>query len=365
MDTLHKILIGTEPGLSPHEQVTLVPTDPASTAQALSPEQRRCLAAEAYQWLKQGIAQYRQGQYTPALALLQQALQTYRSLAHPSGEAKVLLTLASLYYQLADYLWSLDYARQSLAIARKIRDRSLTQQALSYLGNSYRHLKDLDKALAYTQQSLQAARALAKPAAEMRCLNNLAMIYRLQGEHQQAAELYEAGLLIAESLNDRITLEQLLRNLGNTYHTLGNHAKTTQYYQRLITLVSNAHQRGMPSSVDTDLLRRILGTLTKICRVTGNEAQAIRYLHQHLELARELRDIRSEEQILEQLAQSYEVVDQVEQALNCYEQRLQVLIQLQDPFLQQQAFRYFQHACLSYGEERRLPPYLRLFGDHQ
>jgi tetratricopeptide (TPR) repeat protein len=121
MENRHSLPKSSMLGLTDLEQATLVPVAASSSTSPLSPEERKCLMAEAHQWLKQGIAEYRQGQYTPALALLQQSLQAYRSLSHQSGEGKVLLTIASLYYQLADYLWAMDYARQSLAIAQKTR----------------------------------------------------------------------------------------------------------------------------------------------------------------------------------------------------------------------------------------------------
>ncbi|NJL45495.1 MAG: hypothetical protein HC922_06645 [Leptolyngbyaceae cyanobacterium SM2_3_12] len=101
--------------------------------------------AAAAHWVKQGLTEFQQGQHTAALALMHQALRSYRNLSDQEREGKVLLLLAGFYYQGADYLWAADYGRQCLQIARLMADGALMQQALDHLGNSYRHLGNLQK----------------------------------------------------------------------------------------------------------------------------------------------------------------------------------------------------------------------------
>lgn len=332
-----------------------------SEGPALSTGQRACLLAEAHQWLKQGIAQYRQGQYTPALAILQQALQAYRSLGHHSGEGKVLLTLASLYYQLADYLWSMDYARQSLAVARRIPDRHLSQQALSYLGNSYRHLGELKKALEAMAQSLATARELGDLAAEMRSLNNLALIYRLQGNTTQAAQLYDASLSLAISLGDLWVQAQVLQNLGNTYLAQGNPRRAIDCYDRLLQLGGPSAQslRPLPAT-DRRLRLRVLRNLISACLSIEDDARAVGYLHRCLVEVRQLGDSRSEAEILASLASSYQAMGDSSLALDYLEQQLQVLLLGSGSTLPKTVFETFCQRCRQSGQLKRLAPYLRL-----
>ncbi|WP_225852834.1 hypothetical protein, partial [Haemophilus parainfluenzae] len=72
----------------------------------------------------------------PALAILQQSLQAYRSLSDHHRESRLLLLLSTVYYRVADYLWATEYARQCLQVARLSQDQVMVQQALSQLGNS-------------------------------------------------------------------------------------------------------------------------------------------------------------------------------------------------------------------------------------
>jgi tetratricopeptide (TPR) repeat protein len=356
------------PNLQPHlvpaaEPATLVWPDPLANLPepALSSGQRTCLLAEAHQWLKQGIAQYRQGQYTPALAILQQALQAYRSLGHHSGEGKVLLTLASLYYQLADYLWSMDYARQSLAVARRISDRHLSQQALSYLGNSYRHLGELQKALEAMAQSLAAARELGDSAAEMRSLNNLALIYRLQGHTAQAAQLYDASLSLAISLGELWVQAQVLQNLGNTYLAQGNPRRAIDCYDRLLRLGARSTPAAQPlPATDRRLRLRVLRNLISACLSIEDYGRAVGYLHTCLGEVRQLGDSRSEAEILANLASSYQAMGDSSLALDYLEQQLQVLLLRNDNALPKAAFETFCQRCRQSGQLKRLAPYLRL-----
>ena len=165
---------------------TVVASREELAKQALTPEQQKCLAAEAKQWLKQGAAHQRQGNTVAALADFQKALQAFQTISQPRSEAKVVLVMAHLCYSLADYLWATDYARHGLELARQLADQSLQHQALSCLGNSYRHLGELDKAETCMAQSLGLAQATDNQEAEMRSLGNLALIYRVQGQSEKS-----------------------------------------------------------------------------------------------------------------------------------------------------------------------------------
>jgi tetratricopeptide (TPR) repeat protein len=287
------------------EATVRLPRDPSLLAQAerIAKGYQQCQAADASQWLKQGVAHLQRGQYTPALSPLQQALQSYRNLGDKRRQAKVLLTLASLYYRVADYLWAADYGRQCLRVARTLNDEALMQQALDYLGNSYRHLGNLQRALDYMGQSLNIAKKMGDRPGEMRTLNNLAMIYRAKGLTHQAATLYEASLMMAGSLGDQATQLQLLQNLGNTYVSLGECLPAIDCYERFLTLGKN-------SSIETDqrTTRRTLTQLTLVSIKMGDHSRAIVHLQHHLSIACALGDTKGAATLLDDLKRSYKAL---------------------------------------------------------
>ena len=284
------------------EATVRIPRDPSLLAQAerIAQGYHQCQAAEASQWLKQGLAHLREGQYTPALALLQQALQSYRNLGDKAREAKVLLTLAHLYYRVADYLWAADYGRQCLRVARELGDEALMQQTLGHLGNSYRHLGNLQRALEYMGQSLTMAKKNGDRPGEMRSLNNLAMIYRAKGLTRQAATLYEASLMMATSLGDRATRLQILQNLGNTYLTLREFAQAVDCYEQFLTLNENGE-----GAVDNRTTRRVLTQLTLASIARGDHNRAIVHLQHHLSIACALGDTKGAASLIDDLKRSY------------------------------------------------------------
>lgn len=284
------------------ETTVRVPRDPSLLAQAerIAEGYHQCQAAEASQWLKQGLAHLRQGQYTPALSLLQQALQSYRNLGDKERQAKVLLTLASLYYRVADYLWAADYGRQCLRIVRELGDDAIMQQTLGHLGNCYRHLGNLQRALEYMGQSLTLAKKMGDRPGEMRSLNNLAMIYRAKGLTRQAATLYEASLMMATSLGDRTTKLQILQNLGNTYLTLREHAQAIDCYERFLTISESGE-----GATDNRTNRRILTQLTLASIAMGDHNRAIVHLQHHLSIACALGDTKGAAALLDDLKRSY------------------------------------------------------------
>ncbi len=279
---------------------------PQSTP-SLTPAEGQALAAEAAQWLQQGTAQFRQGQFTPALALLKQALQAYQDLADQPQQAKVLMILASVYYRLADYVWAADYGRQCLQLAYTLPDLSLLQQVLGHLGNSYRHLGDLQQALQYMNQSLQVAKDMGDRRAEMRALNNLAMVYRAKGLTRQAATLYEASLLIAQGLEDTVVQLQILQNLGNTYQSLRHYSQAIECYEAFLKL-----NQGEPNAVvDNCTTRRILTRLTTASLAIQDYDRAILHLQQHLTMACTLGDTRSATALMDELRHCYNALNQV------------------------------------------------------
>ncbi|HSM83976.1 MAG TPA: tetratricopeptide repeat protein [Nodosilinea sp.] len=293
------------------ETTVRVPRDPSLLAQAerIAQGYHDCQAAEASQWLKQGLAHLRQGQYTSALALLQQALQSYRNLGDQARQAKVLLTLASLYYRVADYLWAADYGRQCLRLARELGDEVLIQQTLGHLGNSYRHLGNLQRALEYMGQSLNLAKKMGDRPGEMRSLNNLAMIYRAKGLTRQAATLYEASLMMATTLGDRTTQLQIFQNLGNTYFTLREYPQAIDCYQRFLALSASGE-----GPADNRTTRRILTQLTQASVAMGDHNQAIVHLQHHLSIACGLGDTRGAATLLDDLKRSYVALSEARMA---------------------------------------------------
>ncbi len=293
------------------ETTVRVPRDPSLLAQAerIAEGYQQCQAAEAAQWLKQGLVYLRKGQYTPALALLQQALQSYHSLGDKQRHAKVLFTLASLYYRVADYLWAADYGRQCLRIARELEDDALIQQTLGHLGNSYRHLGNLQRALEYMGQSLNLAKKMGDRPSEMRSLNNLAMIYRAKGLTRQAATLYEASLMMATTLGDRSTKLQIFQNLGNTYLTLREYPQAISCYERFLTVSKGGEGTG-EGAVDNRTTRRVLTQLTLASIAMGDHDRAIIHLQHHLSIACALGDTRSAAALMDDLKASYMALSQ-------------------------------------------------------
>lgn len=294
--------------LAPEEETVRIPRPaPYSPVSPVAEADRPQVAVETAQWLKQGQASLRQGQYTQALSLLHQALQGYQSLGNRSQEARVLLLLATVYYRVADYLWAADYGRQCLHLAHGLKDLPLQQQVLEHLGNSYRHLRDLQQALEYMGQSLQLAKELADPAAEMRVLNNLAMVYRAKGLTRQAATLYEASLLMAKERNDTTVQLQILQNLGNTYQTLHHYAQAIDCYEKFLTMIA-----ATPSAVVSNCTtRRILSHLTAASLAIHDYNRAIIHLQHHLSIACALGDTRNTTALIDELSHCYVALNQM------------------------------------------------------
>lgn len=288
-------------------QLAATPDATMDLGDQLSSLDQRYLIEDADQWLHQGINYFQEGRFTPALALIQQALQAYKRLGDRPLVARVLLTQAVMHYRLGDYLCAVDYGAQCLTLVQDLGDLPLVQEVLDHLGNSYRHQGNLSQAMEYMNRSLALARQIQDQAAEMRALNNLAMVYRARGEHHQAAVIYRASLAIARALGDLTVQMQILQNLGNTYKSLRHYGQAIRCYEAFLHL-----QQKQPSGVvDQTTLRRILTHLTTATLAVHDYSRAIIHLQHHLTIACNLGDSRCTSSLIDTLRQCYVALNQV------------------------------------------------------
>ena len=297
-------------------------------------------------WFNQAL-----GEYTRAESFYQRSLKIYEAKQGPNhlDVALSLTNLASLYQAMGQYARAESLHQRSLKIreAKLGSDHPKVAASLNYLGLLYWSLGQYDKAEPFYQRSLKIREEKLGPdhPAVAASLNNLAMLYWSKEQYAKAEPLYQRSLKILEeklgpdhpevaqclnnlaklywsmekydkaerlfqhSLNigeerlpDHPIVAQSLNNLALLYQAMGQYAKAEPLLQRSLDINRARLGRGHPRTFATQ------ANLAELRLVTGHTSEALRLMHQTVQLDRahqvQVLPILSEKEQLQFLASS-------------------------------------------------------------
>lgn len=178
---------------------------------------------DASQWVQQGVERYQAEDYQGAIALWQNALNTYQNTNNSVNAAIVLGNLAKAYQQVGQFDKAINTWEQLIFYYRQTENlqkvgRLLTEQAQAYMQQGKNRQAIALLCNSPTREclpgtALAIARQQKDQLTEVAALGALGEAYRLRGQYDQAIEyLKEAQQL--EHLDYQFSL---LNSLGNTY----------------------------------------------------------------------------------------------------------------------------------------------------
>jgi predicted ATPase/DNA-binding winged helix-turn-helix (wHTH) protein/Tfp pilus assembly protein PilF len=172
----------------------------------------------------QGLLAYEQGNYGAARALHEQSLAIDRELGDRWGIAVSLIHLGSLAMMQGDYAAARALNEESLAIFREFGDRGHIANAIRSLGTLCSQQGDHAAARALYDESLAICRDLGDRSGIARALYGLGVTARHEGDNLAAASLLEESLAIYRELGDREGSANALTNLGQVAATRGDYS---------------------------------------------------------------------------------------------------------------------------------------------
>jgi diguanylate cyclase (GGDEF)-like protein len=263
------------------------------------------------------------GQVSARMAM--QALQLYRLLADPAGEAETLNTLCLAYNRLALYREALEFAIRALTIARELGDRRIECWALNRIGLSYEWLDDPELSMTYTREALELAKAIGGDEEIFAALNNLASSELAVAEWKTRdgnADAASEAIACARIHADEAV--ELARRSGNTHRetvALGNLAEAMTHgadpetaaavIEQYQALARQHGYRQLELSADFDL--------ACLLRHKGRHALAVQRLEQVLVQAIESDDAALRHSIEHALYDSHKALGQFDKALEHHE----------------------------------------------
>ena len=223
---------------------------------------------EARALLGLGAVQWQLGRYGPAADHLERALLLFRDGGDRTGTARALGNLGVVELRRGRYGPAAEHHRQALALYRQVGDRSGEAIALSNLGAAQGWLGRYDAAIEHHHQALALLRELGDRDGEAVALTTLGDVETRLGRHEQAAEHHRQALALCRQLSDRAGVAWALDSIGTVHTRLGrpdiaadSHRQALDAFRQLEDrdgepwalngLGEAAHARGLPTDAVT------------------------------------------------------------------------------------------------------------------
>jgi len=187
---------------------------------------------------------FKQGEYSKALPLVEQALQLREQTVgrqHPDT-ATSLNNLAYCYHAQGEYDKALPLYEQALQIRKQVLGQQHPSYAtsLNNLALLYDSQGEYDKALPLFEQALQIRKQVLgeQHSNYATSLNNLAGLYYSQGEYDKALPLFEQALQIDKQVygDKHPDVATDLNNLAALYKSQGKYDKALPLYEQAIQI---------------------------------------------------------------------------------------------------------------------------------
>lgn len=172
----------------------------------------RALQATALQSAGSGC--WRRGEYSRALALLDQAVTVWHAAGDRSGEAHAVVRIGRVFFKQGRYQEAREHHRRALTAFREIGDLAGQAEALEDLGDIETDVHASADAVELFGQARMLVARLGDTATEARLETAIGMVYLRQGSMLEARHHFILARLLAERLGSAVSRAQALFHLG-------------------------------------------------------------------------------------------------------------------------------------------------------
>lgn len=203
------------------------------------------------------------GEVERALEHYEAALALWRRVADSAEEANTLHNLGTLYALAGRDGEAADFLHQALELRRHRGDRRGEAATLTAIGWGH-HLRGEDQqAVRDLRQALGLRRAVGDRRGEATTLDRLGTVLAAQGETAQALQAYGAARDLLEEMGEPFGLANTLANLGNLHRQRGRADLAVESFRRALPLLQEVGDRHAEASARVGYARaqRDLGEL--------------------------------------------------------------------------------------------------------
>jgi len=225
-----------------------------------------------------GELKRRRGQFEKAEAILQLALDDFRTIKDKAGLLEARNTLGIVCWSQGKLLDAASHFRAALNLGPGVVDLTSRARLYNNLGILYEEQAHLKRARRYYQQAFEIFSTVGHRRNRAYCLGNLANIDRLSGRFDRAREAYEEVLCESAAIGEAHAHAYTLGNLGDLYADFGDFTRAAPYYRRTLSFARRAD--------DDELKAETMIRMAALARARGKSKRFAEHIASAAELAR-------------------------------------------------------------------------------
>ncbi len=224
-----------------------------------------------------------QGQFRPALSLLERAADLYEEQRDMAGLARVYVNMGPLYGMLDDLDKGVRTSLKAEELAAKLpADPELKLHYASDLGGMYTELEEWAKAMKYFQLACDTARSTGNHEVEADALLVMSQVAIAKGDAAAARTLAEHGGRLGQKLQDKQFQARSLQTLGDADALEGKHEQALELFKQALDLEA--------AQPDAELRQQLLWEMSEASEELGRTDEAAGYREQAAELGTDDED---------------------------------------------------------------------------
>jgi len=177
------------------------------------------------------------GQYADGRTHLHQALDLYRSVGDPVGEARTLMSLSWMLQAQGHHREALDHIEWAKELFRAAGDQHWFARSLNATGWLYIKLGRHRQAHDRLQQALELAEKMEDRHSQASTWDSLGYVHQHMEEPNKAEHCYQQALRLYRETGYRYGEADTLARLGDTRAALGDHESAHQAWERSLDIL--------------------------------------------------------------------------------------------------------------------------------
>jgi DNA-binding SARP family transcriptional activator/tetratricopeptide (TPR) repeat protein len=274
----------------------------------------------------------RKGLRLEALAHAQDALEIYRSLGDPRGEAAAADRIGVIHYYSGRFREALGYEQEARSLFSQSGDRAGEAEAVFHCGTSCMELGRVSESLDLFRESLAIFEYSGNLHSLAKTLNSLAEANRRQGYHREAFEYYHKALSICRSIGAPQESATVRQNIGQVYLYKGDPVRALAEFR--CALATFRQIRDLPWQA------RAMCDCGDAYLEMDDYEQCLIYYQQAASIAEQVSNLSVRVAALRGLADGHRSSDRPEEAMRFYQEALKLVQEVEEPY---------QHAAILDG----------------
>ncbi|MBQ1047232.1 tetratricopeptide repeat protein [Micromonospora sp. C51] len=209
----------------------------------------------------------RLGEHEDAEHRLRRALDLYRNLNDPTGQAQTLHNYCELCFLVGRLDEALTHAREALRLYRMVGNRSGAARTLNAIGWLLATTGEYNQAIESCTAALAEQRRSNDRNGQAATLDSIGFAYDRLGDHARAVDCYQQAIQLFRDTADRYHEAETLVRLGDSRETMGDQAGAIVAWRQAARIYDDVDDPAMDEALRR--IERLTETTAGPCGVSG------------------------------------------------------------------------------------------------